>query len=599
MINPLFRLIFLSLQVRFTNMTNRVIYFFQKLPLLKRLISADIYKSQDLKLVFLILGIFFVIAKKFMFFVMYVGFLLVPIGLAVSYVQTYGDIFDAFNPEIAAVGGFGAADVFGNMLVAWFVISFIGSGANATLFGGEHFKNDEVMINLLRVNPTKYGQSRILADRLSDIIMWLPTLLIAYAFVLDDGVWQILAVLWATAATLAVYTAFRLANEYFNMWTFQKFGKHLGSYIWSAWIFMSIFLVLGFLVPFFLGKPNFNMIFVDFFGVFSIICVILAVFAIIFLLKKMAKYPLYFEIIVESIQRNHSWVDKYQQDAASGSNSLGADKKSAQSWAKKLETTTFTEDKHSHKTGFSYLNAIFFERHKQFFRKKMLLRVLLLVAPLVLMLLVELFLRVFIGDSLQNIFVPELTAAEISAELSEIFTGTPFFFLVVYFLSMGRLVTGAVFTNCDIHMLHYQYYRQPRVILASFKARVKVILRFNLLLTSLLGVSVIGILLLAVGVMNWQAAALFLVIITLMGLTLGFSDLFLYYIIQPYDSDGKGKSLAYGIINWFVYMLSFVFIQVRMELIYFALAWLGISAVYFGIGAVALAKVGPRRFRLR
>ncbi|MCL2016070.1 MAG: hypothetical protein FWG68_07490 [Defluviitaleaceae bacterium] len=588
--NPLLRLIFLSLQVRFVNMTNRLIYFFQKLPLLKRLISADIYKSQDLKTVFLILGVFFVVSKKFMFFLLY-WLILLPIGLAVSHVHTFDDIFDAFNPEIEAIGTFGAADVFGNMLVAWFIISFLGAAINSTLIASEHWQNDEVMVNLLRVNPVQYGKSRIFADRASDLIIWLPTLLVAYFFVIDAG---FLTVLWAAVATLVVYTAFRLFAEFTNLWLFRKFRKHLGSNGWIAFGYMSTFIILGFIAPFFLGTPDFNALF----GIFSPIFVILAIGVIFVLVRYIKNYLLFFDVFNETIQRSRAAIDKYYQ-AGGSSGSLGADQKSAQDWAKKLDTTVFHEDKHSHKTGLSYLNAIFFERHRQFFRKKMLLRIALLVAPLILALLTEGFLRIFISESLQNFFVQDLTAAEVYNELADLFRATPFFFIIVYAFSMGRLVTGAVFTNCDIHMLHYPYYRQAQVILASFRVRMKMIFGLNLLLTSLLGVSVVGILWLALGVMNWQSAALFFTIITLMGLTLGFSDLFLYYIIQPYDSDGKGKSLAYNVINWVVYMLSFVLMQVQIELTYFALAWLAISVVYFGIGTAALVRVAPWRFRLR
>ncbi|MCL1998828.1 MAG: hypothetical protein FWG65_08680 [Turicibacter sp.] len=590
--NLLFRLIFLSLQVRFTNMTNRLIYFFQKLPLIKRLISPDIYKLQELKTVFLVFGIIFVISKKLLFFVLFMALILLPFGAAISFLGTYENIFDVFNPEIDPIGVFTATDVVGNMFVAWFIVSFLGATVNSTLIGSEHWQNDETMINLLRVNPTHYAKSRILADRLSDLIIWLPTLLIGYAILLDGG---FLMILWAALATLVVYTAFRLIAESVNMWFFQKMGKHLGSNGWAAFAFMTIFLVLGFATPFLLGTPDFNGLF----GIFSVVAVILAGAVIYFLTKYIGAYPLYFNFMNYTVQRYRGTVEKYYK---SNQDPVGADQKSAQNWAKEVDTAAIEQsklDKHRNKTGLAYLNAIFFDRHHNFFRRKMIIRIVLVLAPLVLATLFAGFAVIFLGTTPAEILGLGVETAEEISEFNAIFEMTPTFFLIIYFLSMGRIVTGTVFINCDIHMLHYPYYRQSRIILSSFAARIKVILGLNLLNTSLLGVSVIGSLWILAAYMDWQLAAMFFVTLTLIGLVLGFNDLFLYYIIQPYDTDGKGKSFAYNVINWVTYMLAFAFMQISMDLLWFTIGWAALTLIYFGVGTIALLKFAPRRFRLR
>ncbi|MCL1998606.1 MAG: hypothetical protein FWG65_07560 [Turicibacter sp.] len=576
----LFQLIFLSLRIRFANAANRVLYLLRRLPGLKRLISSEMHDYEGVKIAALILGFSFVVSKKIGFFLLYLG-LLYSFGLLLSFLGLFDSLFDVFgDSEPRAL--FSGADIVGNMLVAWFVISFIGAPVNAVIVGAEHWRNDETMVVFFRTNPIKYGKSRILADRVSDWFIIAPALFIGFVILLDG----VFVAFWAVFATLTVYTAFRLFAEFLNLSLFLRKGIHFATSAWGSFGLLIFFVLLGLVVPYFLGVPDFNALFLSPYANLAVIASVLAIFLLI---KYLGQYPLYFDILVENIHRNKGWAEEYKKATAS----WDSDHESAKDWSAGVDSTNLTNDKHSHRSGFDYLNVLFFERHRKLFFRKMLLRCALPILLSLGVLLFTAFAALFLNRTPREIFFSEYS------NLADLFDFTSVFLFITYLASMGKIVTGAIFVNCDIHMLHYPYYRQAGVILASFKARFAKLAKFNLLITSILAFSTIGSLWLLWGYMVLEYAIVFLATLTIIGLILAFNDLFLYYVIQPYDSDGRGKSWLYSVINWIVYALTILFTGMPIEPLSFAIAWLVAGIIYSGFGTIILLKIAPRRFRLR
>jgi hypothetical protein len=94
-------------------------------------------------------------------------------------------------------------------------------------------------------------------------------------------------------------------------------------------------------------------------------------------------------------------------------------------------------------------------------------------------------------------------------------------------------------------------------------------------------------------------AGVFFLVLTAIGVLFAFNDLFLYYVIQPYDEAGTGKSTVYKIINFAIYIVAWINFQNQFEFFTYA-AVIGVVAVaYIGIGLVLLLSLAPRRFKLR
>ena len=148
-------------------------------------------------------------------------------------------------------------------------------------------------------------------------------------------------------------------------------------------------------------------------------------------------------------------------------------------------------------------------------------------------------------------------------------------------------------------MLHYTYYRTSETTAESFKSRFAVILRYNMIIAFFMAFSTLGSAWLLYGYMDIASAGIFCVLLLLIGLIFAFNDLFLYYVIQPYDSAGQSKSMPYKVINFFIYVAAYVNFQIRLDLIGYTIAIAIVTVVYLVAGTLLLTKIAPKKFKLR
>ena len=263
----------------------------------------------------------------------------------------------------------------------------------------------------------------------------------------------------------------------------------------------------------------------------------------------------------------------------------------AQKWSKHVQTTGLSDDKFKNKEGFAYLNAIFFDRHKKYFRDKLIQRSLYFIIPAVAAI-------VFFAI---NPFVDNFESSRSTFE--HIFRYSPAFFFLIYLFTMGKFVTASVFSNCDIQMLNYPYYRTRETIIASFKSRFAVTLKYGLVLTTVMAVSILAAVAVAFRGMDFTYAGVFIVLLTSMGVLFAFNDLFLYYIMQPYDSDGKSTVVAYKLINIVIYFIAIMNYQVSfnagLNLFIYTTVMCSVTVIYLIVGVFLLQSLAPKNFRLK
>ena len=559
------KLIFLSLQVRFTLMSNRLIHFFK---------LTSLYRESAFKIVIIVLGALFVINKKTLLHLMYIAIAVFFGGLA-SLVAYHGGPVSVFSAE-NVLSGLTMRGVAEHSLFAWFIMSIIGSPLSSTLVSGLNHFNDDMMINYLRADPKTYAKSRIFADHMSSVILTFPFLALAFAVLTDS----IFAWFIATVSSLLLYVAAGLFGEVINLKMYKRFTNHFGDIATSLYFCIPIYIAFIF-VPIFITAPNWAANFSN------PVVIVLSVFVIAGSLVYINRYPLYLQFLKDKIHRLQVYTDK-QTKKMQNAGAIGL---SVSKWSQGIDTKALKVDKHTHKKGFDYLNAIFFDRHSKFFTKKMIFRCLVLAAPIIVAATFAVY---------RTVFDIELAFFESTEYLSGFFSFTSIILFVIYFASMGRIVTASVFSNCDIQMLHYPYYRRAKTILTSFKSRIAVVLRYNLVVSVVLYVSVIGSVTILAGYMTLAYALWFLFAVFFTSAFFSFNDLFLYYVIQPYDSEGKDKSIPSKIINFVVYVIAyFCAFSFQFALVPYTIGIAVATVLYISIGTVLLVKLAPRRFKLR
>jgi len=459
-------------------------------------------------------------------------------------------------------------------------------------------KNDDILLNYFRADPNLYARSQILLDRIAHILLVAPFLIIA--FLIAD------IPLWGVLTTLIMLTGFRLAGEVIQLLMFSKLPVHFGR-PWLNNTVSAVMLVAAVIVPVYFNIPDISVILAN--PIISVISIPVGIFSWFYI----KNYTLYRKLQNEKINWFMDQLNKYNAAKGSSNTGTGMYFADAKKWSKSInaEDLESEKDKHKNKKGFAYLNAIFFDRHSNYFKKKIFRRcIFFFLIPVTTIFSVMYLVSVggvsdlnildleSIEDSVNGIFaIVPLLLLEVGQD--QVFSIAPIFFFIIYLVSLGRVTTASVFTNCDIHMLHYRYYRTRETIFASFKARLSMILKYNLIVTTVINISIIPTLILVFGRIDILHVLVLFALLTVMGAFFAFNDLFLYYVIQPYDSAGKGKSIIYTIINYVIYIVAWINFSLRLDFFIYALIVGVATLLYYGVGTVLLLKLAPKRFKLR
>ena len=253
----------------------------------------------------------------------------------------------------------------------------------------------------------------------------------------------------------------------------------------------------------------------------------------------------------------------------------------------KMNDKDFGDDYQNHgkfkeKEGYAFLNALFFDRHRKFFRKPVFVKTGIVIAA---------FLLIFIADFVtgQNIL------EELSLGLSTQYT---LFIFLMYLLCNSNRDTKAMFYNCDLSMMRYGFYRKPKALLLMFGLRLRRIILGNMIPT--LGI-ILGLLLVTYfsGTGNYLEILPVLLMIVSLSLFFSIHYMFMYYIFQPYTSSMEVKSPIFSIINGVVYFASYMAMQIRTAASSFLPFIILFSLLYAAVAVVLVYRKAPQTFRVK
>lgn len=229
--------------------------------------------------------------------------------------------------------------------------------------------------------------------------------------------------------------------------------------------------------------------------------------------------------------------------------------------------------------GYAYMNALFFQRHKRLVYtpiKRRIVIILCITAGLTL-------LSFFVKDFIEPVDLIKLL---------------PPFVFISYIFNISEKTCRAMFMNCDVSLLHYGYYRQPKAILENFWIRLKTLSGYNLMLTALLCLAIN--LLAVLFSISFTKQTLILFDLTLITLSIFFSThyLFVYYIFQPYNEEFDMKNPFMKILNGIVYLLCYFCLQLEGN-IWFAFGVLLATLVYIPLALLLVWRLSPKTFHLK
>ncbi|WP_455716339.1 hypothetical protein [Anaerosporobacter sp.] len=303
------------------------------------------------------------------------------------------------------------------------------------------------------------------------------------------------------------------------------------------------------------------------FSVFYLICAVTFICAILALryIIKFTKYrAIYKELLLPG-----SFMNTGTQAAA---------KVMQNSYQKKLD---YSVEQTSNKTGYAYFNELFMKRHSRLLRKSAYR-------------MTGITLIVLIATIIGCFAFPELKSKVNSLML----TYLPYFLFVMYIINRGKVITEAMFMNCDHSMLTYRFYRQPKVILNLFAARLKSVIGINLMPASVISIGLPFLLFLTGGTNNPLNYLVLFISIIAMSVFFSVHNMVLYYVFQPYNIDLENKNVTYSIINSLTYFICYVAIGKQMPTMVFGTIVTGFCIVYIVVALFVAYRFAPKTFKL-
>ena len=234
------------------------------------------------------------------------------------------------------------------------------------------------------------------------------------------------------------------------------------------------------------------------------------------------------------------------------------------------------------KEGFAFLHGIFIQRHRKIFRNPILIKSALVIGV---------FLIIFIVD----IFIDENVAKEMTTTLTDNYN---IFIFLMYMLSNSTRQIKAFFYNCDLSMLKYGFYRKPKNLLKMFAVRFRTLLLSNFVPT---GFIILGLLLAVYVSGTGRYSDILPVVLMIISLCVFFTIhyLFMYYIFQPYTTSMEVKNPFYSIVNFGVYLLSYISLQIDAPALWFLPVLIIASLLYAAVAMVLIYKKAPQTFRVK
>ncbi len=238
--------------------------------------------------------------------------------------------------------------------------------------------------------------------------------------------------------------------------------------------------------------------------------------------------------------------------------------------------------KTSDKSGYKYFNELFMKRHARLLTKSA--KRISAVAALL-----------FAAAALALHFSPAARA-----DVNEVLmTYLPYFLFVMYLANRGRIITQAMFMNCDHSMLAFRFYRQPKALLRLFLERLKYVILINLMPAAVIGLGLPLLLYLSGGTAERLNYLVLFVSVISMSVFFSVHNMVLYYLLQPYNVNLETKSAAYGIVNWITYLICYVAIQFRAPTLLFGVGISVFSLLYAAAAFVLAYRLAPKTFKLR
>ncbi len=178
----------------------------------------------------------------------------------------------------------------------------------------------------------------------------------------------------------------------------------------------------------------------------------------------------------------------------------------------------------------------------------------------------------------------------------------PVSLFVMYILNRGETITQVLFFNCDSSMMNYNFYRRPDVILGIFTERLKTLIRINLLPSGVIAAGLPLVYYLSGGTDKWYEYVVLAVTILAVSVFFSVHYLTMYYLLQPYTDGLAQKGVAYRIVMTMTYLVCYASMRIdafKENSLLFGIVVCVFAVAYVVTALILTYRLAPKTFRLR
>lgn len=444
--------------------------------------------------------------------------------------------------------------------ILFFLSCVVGPMQDSAVFGVTQQKY--IALKYMKMPPRRYVYADLIMRYVPFFLYFLPVLLVAFLLV-DGSVWQALG-------SFVMLFSFRFLGEAVQVWYYEKKETVLSRKVGLVWLLIGISLV-GAYLPILLRVelPTMWILF-SIPGVIAMLLIGAGSFYYV-----IWGYRGYETAFLRSVDQKFLLSSMVQESKSSAFSDVAVKEQD-------LKTDQKEVGRLVHLQGYAYLNALFFARHRRQLVKPVKIRLLLILA-------------VFLG----GLAFAFLDPAKAQQAAGQIVSFLPFFVFIMYFMSVADKACRAMFYNCDMSLLHYGFYRQPKVILKNFRFRLLRVGLYDFLIGLALSAAVAGFCAAAGAPWVTLDMAMFTATILLLSNFFTVHHLFLYYVFQPFTTELNVKNPFYRILNMAVYILCFICMEIRTGSMGFTLIVLGFTAAYIAVALILVYRFAPKTFRVK
>ena len=534
--------LFLRLRLNGAMSGNRFVYFLQRIPFLGKLFGDEWYKIGPIKTVISIVGSVFHLIYKLFTCSLYIACIAL---LPCLFIQ--GRLFYSENLHVFICMLFISSGIIGSVRTS-----------STLTFDLNKF----YLLRIMRMPVANYAKSNLL-------LYYVTRFFIMGICIVIGGLLCSVSPLKSVVLCTGIL-AINLAGEILQITLYRKHAFLVEEH---PWLFITVALSL-LATALLLLLNGFGK------GLAAMVCSVPALLIYICIVVLCSlwlyRYPYYNDAcyVMAGKGKFIFEIDKTKGEALFGSVKMNDKEQSEE----QIKRTTVTG-----KTGYDYLNALFYKRHARILLKPAVYACATIVA--IFMLLV-----------ITNLIFP--TVGNVIANLLPNFLSKLVFVLYLLSTCCDR-ACKAMFYNCDIALLRYGFYRKPKVILHNFAVRLYMLLGLNLPVSLLLGVCIF--LYTKLSGVFWPTGSAVLYMVGILGLGIFFAvhHLFCYYVFQPYTSELGVKSPFFKIINGIVYFVSYLCLQIDTPPTFFIPLVIILTTLYCLVSLLLVYRFSPKTFRVK